>query len=164
MKKRNFYKKVIKIIEKNKNSLKDDLEKYLRCLLRVVLENQNKELTNALFFKIIDDAFRCEPIEFKEEWFKYKRTPNEDNLSDFEYSKQVILFHIVDRRRVDNVKLIDRFLYDKIISPTNHEWSNTVIEMYLQGGAAGMEDNEYTDTYLSWRFLGRFLELCRMYE
>ncbi|MCF6352908.1 MAG: hypothetical protein L3J06_07845 [Cyclobacteriaceae bacterium] len=162
-----------------------DLEEYLLALLKIVEENKSKELTYELVIEIIRNAFKSEPIEFKDEWLKYDTEPDENriskkftnpeinqsidksnssNLDPYDFTIEVLKFQIAELHRMKGKQLENEYRYFGIQSETGNFWYNFDPFRNLECGARCMEDNESDFNKLDWSFIGELLENGRIYE
>lgn len=165
MKIKEFYDSISKFDEKYGQTWEGDLEKYLRGILQSTETHLNEKPSLKLFLEIIEEAFKGNVADFKEEWMEYKNPPNEDRMDELQYVKEVIIFQIADLRRIKD-EVEDNPKYFETTSPSGNQWYNYHPFAYLECSAAWLVDSKALcdEDEADWYLFGRLLEMGRLYE
>lgn len=180
-----FYQHICKLKD---NFEKKDLETYLLSLLKLVDQEEPRNLTADLLLKLLQNAFVSEPTKFKEEWLGIMSAPDENIMSKkftnpeinssidksivsdkngIEYTIAVLQFQISELHKMKGKQLDDAMRYFGINSETGNRWYNFDPMTNLECGARCIidsEDDEEKEFIVSWQTLGELLEMGRIYE
>ncbi len=162
-----------------------DLEEYLLALYKIVQENKDSIFTIQLAVNMLEKAFTAEPAEFKEEWLEITESPQTNamsrkftnpeikdeidktrvrNISDYNYTLEVIKFQIAELHKMRGKQLEDEFKYFGITSETGHSWYNFDPIGNLECGTSCMLAHNENVANIDWTFIGDLLEDGRVYE
>lgn len=163
------------------------LEEYLRSLLMLVYQNQDKKPSITLFQQMITQAFETPPIALDQEWMKITDPPIEDYEIEFTesevelvekpssspeedlaYLTHALKFQIAELNRMEGKKVGDKEPYFGLESETGHYWNNFDPFGNLESGLRGYIDNikggaQKADR-VTWKTLAEIIELGRIYE
>lgn len=188
----NFYERIQKL-EHDMQEATPDLEVYLRSLLGLVQKYQNQPPSLDLFYNLIDESFKAQPIEFDEQWLKISDPPIEDyelmpseageedevgvelvrrdpagGKEDFDFLVRVLTFQIAELKRMQGNQLESKYRYFGVESEKGHYWYNFEPFDNIGSGIRGyidtIKEGVRSEGKISWKSLADILELGRIYE
>ena len=169
----------VKILSKTTaKTYEGSLEEYLRALWVVIQDNKGHEVTYTLLAKLLEDAFKTQPLPFQEDWLKYTAFPkgvggNLETIKDkFGFMRDILLFQIADLHKMKANGTLDKspeLLWLGINSPTGHSWYNLHPSSFLNSARRGIVDSlePGTSSYneiCDWGDFSIFLWLGQNYE
>ncbi len=179
----------IKKLQQKIGGINLNLEEYLRAMLKLVLDNQEKKPSLDLFFKLMKMAFVSQPIALDKKWldideppieqYDFELTDQEEGIElikkepssrqeDLDFLTQVLKFQIAELHKMQKKQLQDQSKYFGVESETGNLWYNFDPFSNLEAGVRGYMDNIQSGTSpadsITWKTLGEIIELGRIYE
>ena len=157
-----FYNAMVSLPENHENR---DLEEYLLALFSLVKKHEKEPFSPELCIEIIQKAFTETPMSFDEKWLSVCDAPDEEKGMAF--TQNVLIFQIAELHRMRDKELQNPQRYSGINSETDNWWYNFDPFTNLECGAEWFldsADSEEDDISADWGFLGKLLEIGRVYE
>ncbi|CAK7028739.1 hypothetical protein [Saezia sanguinis] len=168
----------IGLLENNLQSR--DLKTYLLALYKILTDGKEQyvrqQASRQLVLEVLKQAITSEPACFNDAWLDLAESPDVEQISasgsdpvaGMAYSLAVLKFQIAELHKMQGKQLQNEDRYYGIESETGNWWYNFDPFSNLSCGIECMsdweEEEEGTEKDTGWFFIGRLLELGRMYE
>ena len=142
------------------------LASYLSALHALTEARQAGPFTAELCLNLLERAFTAESVPFDAAWPVIRTAPADTEYAPFDYACAVMRFQAAELHRMGGGQTENGCRDFSAFSETGHAWYNFDPFSLLECGARGMADlnGEEAAVQEGWDFLGRLLEMGRVYE